>query len=305
MEIIEKRDFRCLDQNTQAELRRLAISNFDKGKTTVFIADLLDVNVQTVRDWLRKRKALEERNFQGELRGRKEGEKRILTIAQETEIKKEILENTPEKLKLGSALWTRRKVQELMKLKTERLFPLNTVGNHLYRWGLTAQRPGKVANEQDAQKIKNWIEVEYPKIVELAKSENAIIKFEDETGISLNSYYGKSYALKGKTPEIKLPSKHNKISMISTISIGGTSEFMLYKGALNTELFVDFLERQIRDSKQKIFMIVDNLRVHNSKLTKRWLKRHEKKIQLFFFTSLLSTDQPSRIIKQYLQISFT
>jgi transposase len=229
----------------------------------------------------------------GELRGRKEGEQRILTEKEELEIKEFIVKQIPEDLGLGAALWTRRKIQELIKKETKHKFPLNTVGNHMYRWGLTAQRPGKRAYEQDDEKIRKWTEEEYPKIVKKANKEKATIKFSDETGISLNAYYGKSYALKGKTPRIKLPTVRTHISMISSVSRGGALEFSLYRKGLDSDKFIDFLEKQVKHATKKIYLIVDNLRVHKSKKVLAWAREHKTQIELFFSTSLRPTIQSS------------
>lgn len=290
---MQKRDFRSLNQETQAELRRLALAKISKGFSKQFVADMVEVNVQTIADWMRKRTELEARDFMGELRGRKEGEHRILTDKEELRIKELIVKQTPEELNLGAALWTRRKIQELIKKETKHKFPLNTVGNHLHRWGLTPQRPGKRAYEQDDEKIRKWTQEEYPDIVKKANKEKAIIKFSDETGISLNTYYGKSYALKGKTPSIKLPSLRTHISMISSISRSGLLEFTLYRKGLDSDKFIDFLEKQIKNQTSKIYLIVDNLRVHKSKKVLDWQKKHTHQIELFFPTSLCTTIQSS------------
>jgi transposase len=303
--VTKKRDLRLLDESAQAEIRRLAFKYLDMGKKRYEVCKLLEVNLETLSHWKSIRKDLEKRDFYGMLRGRKDGEKRILKPEQELEIKTLILEKTPEKLELGCALWTRRVVQELIKKETKIQFPINTVGNHLVRWGLTPQRPGKVANEQDERKIQEWIHNQYSKIEKQAQEENAIIKFSDESGISLNTYYGKSYAMKGKTPNIRLPATRTHISIISSISLGGASEFMLYKKGLDSQTFINFLGRQIQDSKQKIFLIVDNLRVHKSKETLSWINRHKDKIAIFFPTSLRTPIQPRRIFEQYLKAQIT
>lgn len=295
------RDFRSLDENTQAELRRVALLNIDKGRELDFVAELIDVHIQTIRDWMRKRKVLEERNWRGQTRGRSEGDKRLLEKEEELNIKTLIENETPDNLKLGSALWTRRIVQKLIKEKTNNDLHLNTVGDYLYRWGFTPQRPGKVANEQDERKIKEWIEVEYPKILEKAKEEKAEICFSDETGVSLNTYYGKTYAKKGITPNIKLPARKSHVSMISSMSNLGLLKFMIYKGGLDNDLFIEFLERLIKESRKKIFLIVDNLRVHKSKKVLEWVRKNDSKISIFFPTTLRSTIQSSGIIKQYLK----
>ena len=261
----------------------------------------MEINIQTLWDWIRKEKELKGRNWQGLLRGRKEGEMRILKSEQEISLKRIILETTPEKIGLGSALWTRRIIQKLIKQETKKDFPINTVGNQLQRWGLTPQRPGKVANEQDLKKIQDWIEKDFVRIQKQAKTEDAIIKFSDESGISLNTYYGRSYAEKGHTPNIKLPATRSHISLISSISNGGKNEFMLYKKGLDSETFLIFLQRQIQYSTKKIYLIVDNLRVHKSKIVMEWIDKHSDKIALFFPTSIRSSIQPSRIFKQYLE----
>lgn len=300
-----KRDLRLLDESAQAEVRRLAFKYLDMGKKRYEVCELLEINLETLSHWKSIRKELEKRDYFGQVRGRKDGEKRILKPEQELEIKTLILEKTPEKLELGCALWTRRVVQQLIKKETKKEFPINTVGNHLIRWGLTPQRPGKVANEQDERKIQDWITYEYSKIETQAKKENAVIKFSDESGISLNTYYGKSYALKGKTPSIRLPATRTHISMISSISLGGASEFMLYKKGLDSQTFINFLGRQIQGSKQKIFLIVDNLRVHKSKETMNWVNRNKDKIAIFFPASLRTSIQPRGIFEQYLKTQTT
>ena len=54
---------------------------------------------------------------------------------------------------------------------------------YLSRWGFSVQHPRKQAYKQDATKVDNWLNVEFPGITERAKSENAEIFFGDETGI--------------------------------------------------------------------------------------------------------------------------
>jgi hypothetical protein len=44
----------------------------------------------------------------------------------------------------------------------------------------------------------------------------------------------------------------------------GLMRFMCFKGALNAGLFITFLSRIIKDAPNRIFLIVDNPRVHKS-----------------------------------------
>jgi hypothetical protein len=44
--------------------------------------------------------------------------------------------------------------------------------------------------------------------------------------------------------------------MIAAVSNRGLMRFKLYKGALNVAIFIDFLRRLIKDTRQKVFLIV-------------------------------------------------
>ena len=45
------------------------------------------------------------------------------------------------------------------------------------------------------------------------------------------------------------------------------------------------MKQLIKDASQKIFLILDNLRVHHSYVVKEWLESRKDKIELFFLPS--------------------
>ena len=51
----------------------------------------------------------------------------------------------------------------------------------------------------------------------------------------------------------------------------GLMRFMLYDGALNVERFIAFLRRLTKDAGQKVFLVVDNLKVHHAVTVKAWV----------------------------------
>lgn len=295
------RDFRGLGEEAQAELRRIAILNIDRGQSLAFVALLVDVHIQTLRGWIKDKKDLEKREYFGETRGRTFGEDRSISKKKEKKIQNLIETKTPDELGYGAALWTRRVIAKLISKQAKVKLHLNTVGKYLKRWGFTPQRPGKVANEQDKRVIQKWIAEVYSAIVIRAKKENAEICFEDETGVSMNSYYGRSYARRGQTPSIKLPATKAHVSIISSMSNLGLFKFMVYKGGLDSALFIKFLEKLIKDSPKKIFLITDNLSSHKSKMVKDWVAKNKDKIELFFPPELFSSDKSDRTIQQYFE----
>jgi hypothetical protein len=60
---------------------------------------------------------------------------------------------------------------------------------------------------------------------------------------------------------------------------------MIYKDTMNAQMMIKFMQRLIKDADQKIFLILDNLRVHHSYLVKDWAQEHNEQIELFFLPS--------------------
>jgi hypothetical protein len=140
----------------------------------------------------------------------------------------------------------------------------------------------KRATERKEPAIEAWLANDYPAIVKRAKREKAKIQWADETGLSNQANYGRSFAPRGKTPVVRRLAARFSQSMISSLSNRGVLRFMVYDGALNTKVFLKFLRRLVQDTTRKIFLIVDNLRVHHAKLVMAWIKARKDKIELFF-----------------------
>ena len=123
---------------------------------------------------------------------------------------------------------------------------------------------------------------EFPGITARAEAENAEIFFGDETNIQNTCNYMRGYAPKGKKPVVKVESQKFKVNMLSAISKRGKLRFMLYKDNMNAEKLIDFMGRLIRDVNKKVFLVLDNLRVHHSKKVQEWLDKHKDRIEVFY-----------------------
>ena len=55
--------------------------------------------------------------------------------------------------------------------------------------------------------------------------------------------------------------------------------FRLFDGTMNAKILIDFMKRLIRDAKRKVFLILDNLKVHHAKVVKAWLAEHRDEIE--------------------------
>ena len=89
--------------------------------------------------------------------------------------------------------------------------------------------------------------------------------------------------------------------MISSITNQGTVRFMCYQGAMNSDMFLKFLKRLVKDSSKKIFLVVDNLPVHHSYPVKTWLEKNSDKIELFFLPSYSPERNPDEYLNRDLK----
>ena len=80
--------------------------------------------------------------------------------------------------------------------------------------------------------------------------------------------------------------------MISAVSNRGLMRFMLYDGALNVDLFLAFLGRLTKDAGRKLFLIVDNLKVHHALKVKAWAASHRHEIELFYLPAYAPDHNP-------------
>jgi len=214
--------------------------------------------------------------------GRRKGENILLTLAQEREIRRTIIEKTPDQLKMAGKLWTRQRVAEYVKQKYSVALSLQCTANYLGRWGLTCQRPTKRAYSQDDLRIKAFEAREYPAISAHAKTENAEIYWGDETGVCNTENYERGFAPEGQPSVLTVETKHEWIHMISAINNKGSVRFVVYDDTMTQQKLLDFMRRLVADSPRKVFLILDNLRVHNGKIVAAWLKKNKDEIEIFF-----------------------
>lgn len=91
--------------------------------------------------------------------------------------------------------------------------------------------------------------------------------------------------------------------MISAISGQGNVRFMVYQDTMNQQRLICFMEHLVRASKQKVFLILDNLKVHHGKLVAAWLEKHKEKIVVFFLPPYAPEYNPDEYLNHALKIS--
>jgi len=220
------------------------------------------------------------------LRGRRAGDKRVLTPAQEALIRRTICDRRPEQLKMDFALWSRAAVMQLIERECGISLQVRSVGKYLARWGFTPQKPIKRAYEPSPQAVRTWLDEQYPIIAARAKAESAEIHWGDETALVNTDVRGRSFAPRGETPvAMAVGGTRQKLSMLASVTNQGKARWMIIDGAFNHERLIDFFEALVADAGRKVFLILDNLGVHHCKPVKAWLAQHPEQMDVFYLPS--------------------
>lgn len=276
---------RALGPDELHERRKQAIAMHRRGMTRQEIAPLVGAHRNTVGQWIRDWKHGGMEALKPAQPGRPVGSGRRLTGAQEKEIRLCLIDHCPDQLKLPFALWTRDAVKQLIAQKLGIDLPIRTVGWYLRRWGFTPQKPVRRAYERSEPAVKRWLTETYPAIKRKASQEGAEIHWGDEAGLRSDDVNGRGYAPKGQTPVRRGKGTPEKTNMISTVTNQGKVRFMFYRERLSAKVLIRFLRRLIRSADQKVYLILDNLRVHHARVVKQWVAEHEAEIEVFYLPS--------------------
>lgn len=299
---MDARDFRGIGRPAQEALRRRALFLVEhEGLTQAQAAVAVGVHRQTVNVWLRRYR---ERGEDGILDGRRVSPRRgkgLLTAEEADKVRGWIADGTPDGLELPFALWTSRAVRELVERRFGKRLAPSTVQLYLRRWGMTPQKPLTRAKERQPAAVAGWLERDYPAIAKRAKAERAVVYWGDETGISNQDQTGRCYAPRGETPVVARTAKRITQSLIAAVSNRGLLRFMLHEGALNVERFLAFLRRLVKDAGQKVFLIVDNLKVHHAKKVAAWVTSHSHEIALFYLPAYAPEHNPDEYLNNDLK----
>lgn len=303
---MDRKDMRSLSFEAREERRRQVVGLRRRGWTYEAIAGETGLSRTGVFNICQRHArggvaALKDR--QG---GRKVGDMRALTARQEAELRKLICDKTPDQLKMAFALWNRQAVMELIRIRYGVKLTPQGVGKYLARWGFTPQKPARRAYEQRPEAVRAWLDETYPEIARRAGAEGAEIHWGDEAGLRSDDVRGRSYAPAGKTPEIRVPHKREGLSIISTVTNRGKMRWKVFEGAMNTDILIDFMKRLVKDAKgKKVFLILDNLKVHHAKPVKAWLAAHAEQIEVFYLPSYSPELNPDEMLNADLKAAVT
>jgi transposase len=275
-------DARQMSDEVLGELRLRALRGCEMGFNQSDLAELLGVARETVSRWWSAYQACGLDGLPEDRTGRPLGSGRVLTDEQGHRIQQLITENSPADLGIKAPLWSRDAVRELIHKELDIWVAVRTVGEYLKRWGFTAKKPSRHADDQDPEEVREWLEETFPDIERQAEQEDAVILWCDETGVEADHCPRLGYAPEGQRATLEVPDSHIRRNVISAISNSGELHFMTYTGMLNATLFILFLEGLLADTTAKVYLIADQLSAHDCEKVWDWVDLHCNRIELYF-----------------------
>lgn len=295
-------DARFLSPAAQEDLRRRVVKAIrEDGLSQSAAARTFDVSRTSVMKWL---KAVE-RGGVAALRARIRGRRPEPRLKgwQAATIVKLISVRTPDQLRLPFMLWTREAVRDLIEQRFGISVSPRTAGRYLARWGFTPQKPVRRAYEQNPRAVKRWLQNEYPAIRAQAKREKAVIHWGDEMGLRSDYQAGRSYSRRGQTPVVPGTGKRFSCNVLSSITNRGRLAFLVFRGKFSADVMIKFLRRLIRNSTQKVFLIVDSHPVHRSAKVMHWAERHAHQLRLFHLPTYSPELNPDELLNQDVKVN--
>lgn len=308
---MDKTDMRTIGAAGRAERRRTVVMLRAKEWSYETIAQHTGLSRTGVFNICKRIEAQGRTAIEDRPRGRPLGLCRKLTAQQEGQIQKLILDKTPDQLRMDFALWNRMAVMQLIEDQFGIRLTPQGVGKYLARWGFTPQKPIEKAYEQRPEAVQAWLDTQYPEIAQRAKAEGAEIHWGDETGLRSDDVRGRSYAPAGQTPQIRVGKRREGLSVMSTVTNRGKVRWKAFEGAMNADILIDFMKRLVKDAKagganasagcKKVFLILDNLKVHHSKPVKAWLQENKAHIEVFYLPSYSPELNPDEMLNANLK----
>ena len=262
-------DLRKLSREELAELRKKVVALKKKGCSGKEIERLARVRSNRASEIWRK---YLDGGFEGLIpgtRGRKPGEKALLAAAREREIRRAMIDNTPDELGMPYSLWTRQVASDFIKRKYGVRLSLRCVTNYFKKWGFVCTTPLKAPDSGRGDGLRRFIEVEFPAITRRAVAENVGVYWFCETWADNEP---------GQTGENRPP----RVKMAAGVTGRGTVRFAFFTGKISQTEFVSFMDRLVRYADRKVFFIAEDVPAFHGKYIASWLKGRENLLEVFY-----------------------
>ncbi len=293
-------DGRSYSHEILENYRFRAIELYNEDERINEIAHFFGVHRGSVSNWIKTYK----RKGKNALKSQKSSGRPCKISEKEMKIIVGILQDNAMQHGFETPLWTCKRLQHIMHQKTGKKLHTTNVMRWLKKWGMTNQKPKRRATQQDEKAVKKWLADEWPRIKAHMKLWQALLYFQDESGVSLTAVMGKTWAPKGRTPVVKVTGKRGGICVTSAISPAGHMVFRIEKPKerINSSKHIEFLEQIMKSHpRRKIIVIEDRAPPHIAKKVDAFVEKHSKRFAIYRLPSYSPELNPDEHVWEYLK----
>ena len=258
-----------LNRDELFDLRKKIVRLKKKGYSGIEIEELTCVRANRISEIWRRYLDKGAESLRPGSPGRKAGERTLLPSPCEHEIRRFLIDATPDTLGLPYSLWTRQIAADFIRREYGIRLSPRTMTNYFKKWGFICRTPQKTADQQDDMSFLRFMNEDYPVIVRRAVSENVGIYWFNETWV-------------GKEPRQNSVVCQQRIKMAAAVTARGTARFMFFEGEMTQQRFITFVKRLIRYADRKVFLIAADLKAFSGGKVRTWLKDNENRIEIFY-----------------------
>ena len=291
-------DGRTLSHETSETIRRMAVQRVKDGEAPSAIIKSYGLCRTTIYKWL----TAERRGGAGALAARKHpGRTPTLTPRQKLQVRRWINGKDPRQYGFDFGLWTRQIVAALIGQKFGVSLGVTAVGRLLAELDITPQKPLRRAYERDPVAIEQWKTTVFPRLRAHAKRVGAKIFFLDEAGVRSDQVLGRTWGLRGQTPEVPTSGRRQSVNAISAVNARGEFWYETYTERLNGGRFVELLTHFMRRRKSPVFLVLDGHPAHIAKVVAQYVQRLAGRLALHFLPGYAPELNPDEFVWNHLK----
>jgi transposase len=271
-------DGRKLKHEVLTELRKRAVARVQSGESPEVVVRAMGFSRACIYNWLAMYRAGGWDALDARKRG---GRPRKLKGNMIKWVYRIVVGRDPRQYRFPFALWTRNAIVMLIDQRYGIRLSVNSVGRLLAQLGITPQKPLWKAYQQDPERVRKWVQEDYPAIAKDAKRLAAEIWFGDESGLRSDYHAGTTWGRKGETPVVRSTGARHRLNMLSAVNRRGRMRFMIEKKGLNADVVCQFLDRLMVGSTRPVFLIWDGHPIHKSGKVAQTVRGYKGKLRVF------------------------
>jgi transposase len=291
-------DGRTLSHETSETIRHLAVQRVQEGERPSVVIESYGLCRTTIYKWLRAQR----QGGKNALKARKHpGRPSTLSAQQKLKVRRWINGKDPRQYGFDFGLWTRQIVAALIEQRFGVGLGVTAVGRLLAELDITPQKPLRRAYERDPVAIKQWTTTVFPRLRARAKRAGATIFFLDEAGVRSDHVLGRTWGLRGQTPEVPTSGRRQSVSAISAVSGRGAFWYEIYTERLNAVRFIELLRHFMRRRPGGVFLVLDGHPAHIAKAVAHYVQSLQGRLELHFLPGYAPELNPDEFVWNHLK----